>query len=604
MSVSLCTTLDTTSLISFINDNLSDDIQRTFAVESFVVLVDRQNEKYPVRGQNILDWLGYEKKNLKRLYSKHLQENVDYISTVVPSTGGRPSEDVKFTSDAFKQLCMLSHTPNGKMVRQYYIALEELVFKYVAHELTITKTMLRDTKETAAGSAAQSRHLALVETYAKIPITYLALMETLSEDEFILKIGSTNDINTRDPNLRTQFGHVQFLYVMAVRFNERFEKHLQKHPLMVPLKYTSPINGLSKSNETFKVNDDVFKKLKRIMKSEVLQFNCMSSEEELRMRELEVRDASTKAEVMKTQLLSDQYDHISKLLARVELWEERMLSNPSDRHAQEQYDIAHANYGKAAAFFKCNTPEVMESSTLEPSLTTLQQQAEARRIAQERPCTVTRGEFVQRYNADTLQLVDHFVGPTEAIREFETGCPQILMKAVKECTIYKGFRWACVPRDGDPTASQDIGETVESRQGGGGMVAVYSHDETRIECVFPDQLTTRDHLKVKSAASVSQAISSNLQRKCAGVLLQMWENVPANFKEKYLETKKLPDPAERNGGRAVLQLDMHTGKVIKRHGNIAKVAKVAKDFRMSHMTVKKACESGEVHAGFKWKYDV
>jgi hypothetical protein len=321
-----------------------------------------------------------------------------------------------------------------------------------------------------------------------------------------------------------------------------------------------------------------------------------TSKDDLKLRELEVRDAAIKADVRKMQFFEARINELAELRADITLWKDKVLQNPNDKKAQDRYDLAYGCYSKARAFID-GFGDYDEK--IEPSLTALQQRAEALRLAQERPSTVTRGEFVQRYDPDTHLLLDHFAGPTEAIRQFEAGCPQNLMKAVKERTIYKGYRWASVPRDGDPTVVQDIGENVASRQGGGGMVAVYSHDETRIEHVFPDQLTTKDHLKVKAAATVSQAISSNLARKCAGVYLQLWVNVPENLKEKYLETKLLPEPAERKGGRPVLQLDMHTGQVIKRHGNIATVAK---DFRMSHMTVKKACDTGEAHGGFRWKF--
>jgi hypothetical protein len=325
-----------------------------------------------------------------------------------------------------------------------------------------------------------------------------------------------------------------------------------------------------------------------------------------------VEEKQAESEMMKSEVMmkeedrkSKAFDYFSNLLndlrADVKTWSDKLVLDPRDKEIRARYDKAHESFNNAFTWTTANHPEVIGTmDTPEPSMTTLQQRAETIRAAHAKPRNVARGEFVQRYSPETLELVDHFAGPTEAIRNFEAGCPQMLMKAVKERHIYKGFRWATVPRDGDPAKPHDIGETVESRHGGGGMVAVYSHDETRIEHVFPDQLTTREHLKVKSAATICQAIKSDLKRKCAGVYVQMWADVPDPLKAKYLETKKLPAPAERKGGIPVLRIDMHTGQVLERHAN---VASVAKDFRMSHMTVKQACETGEAHAGFRWSYE-
>lgn len=617
MDVSVYVPVDKLSLRSFIRDNLDPNVQQSFSLEAYINVVDRQGSKYPVHGTEAFEWLGYDKKqNLKRLYTKHLDEGVDYVVNMVPSTGGRPSEEVSFTSEAFKNLCMLASTEKGKMVRRYYIALEDLMERYVgmqqaqfiqnmSSELALTKTLLIEANASSADTAIQATHLALMETYAHTPVVYLAFMEQLTKPYYVLKVGSTDDIVTRGRDLNSNFGNAQFMYVMAVRRNRKFETFVQEHTLLKELKYREPINGLNRSIETFTVTDELYKQLKTMMKRQVHNFNCLNDEEEMKMRQMMVDEKQAEAKMKEIDLKRDQFDffksHLEELKAKMAFHKERLISCPKDTESKTEYDSLHLDYEKAHAYCAENYPEVVDTmDSPEPSLTTLQQRAETIRIAHNKPRNVARGEFVQRYDPDTLELVDHFVGPTEAIRQFENGCPQVLMKAVKERLIYKGFRWATVARDGDPTKPQDIGETVESRQGGGGMVAVYSHDETRIEHVFPDQLQTKDHLKVKSAATICQAIKSNLKRKCAGVYVQMWADVPDPLKAKYLESKELPKPAERKGGIPVLRIDMHTGQVLERHNN---VASVAKDYRMSHMTVKQACETGETHAGFRWRFE-
>lgn len=99
-------------LTSYIYDRLPDDLQAELVDAFLTSLVDKEHE-FPIAGVVAQEWLGYaQKQTLKRLYTYHLEISVDYIvqeqsrkvfiSGPKNPAGGRPTEDVRFTVDAFK----------------------------------------------------------------------------------------------------------------------------------------------------------------------------------------------------------------------------------------------------------------------------------------------------------------------------------------------------------------------------------------------------------------------------------------------------------------------------------------------------------------------
>ena len=126
------------NLLKYIQDNLSDDQQRLFA-KSFYLYFFESNEKYPVYGDDVMKWLGYSRKdNFKKSVEQYLSYPDDYEVFVDvkenPSVGGRPSQHIKMTVNAFKHLTMKSSTSEGKKIRDYYIELENIIIKYISYE--------------------------------------------------------------------------------------------------------------------------------------------------------------------------------------------------------------------------------------------------------------------------------------------------------------------------------------------------------------------------------------------------------------------------------------------------------------------------------------
>jgi phage anti-repressor protein len=97
-----------------------------------IVLLDRFSritesaEPYPVDFDDAWQWIGYStKQKAREALERNFEENFDFLTTRLKSTGGRPGDGYFLTVDCFKAFCMMAGTEKGKEVRQYYLAIEK-----------------------------------------------------------------------------------------------------------------------------------------------------------------------------------------------------------------------------------------------------------------------------------------------------------------------------------------------------------------------------------------------------------------------------------------------------------------------------------------------
>lgn len=62
-----------------------------------------------------------------RMCEYGFEEGKDFCSKLseTSSKGGRPSKDADISTDMAKQICMIQRTPEGKLIRQYFLDLEK-----------------------------------------------------------------------------------------------------------------------------------------------------------------------------------------------------------------------------------------------------------------------------------------------------------------------------------------------------------------------------------------------------------------------------------------------------------------------------------------------
>lgn len=81
---------------------------------------------------NMIKWLDISRNKAKETLIKSYKKNIDYTITKQQKrgTGGYKKDIIFLTVPAFKKFCLLSHSKNGDLVRDYFIAVESALNQY------------------------------------------------------------------------------------------------------------------------------------------------------------------------------------------------------------------------------------------------------------------------------------------------------------------------------------------------------------------------------------------------------------------------------------------------------------------------------------------
>ena len=92
------------------------------------VINDIENNRQLISGRELHYFLDVDTPYtmwLKRMVDYGFNEEMDFITNLLESTGGRPKEDHQLTLDMAKEISMLQRNEKGKQARQYFIQLEK-----------------------------------------------------------------------------------------------------------------------------------------------------------------------------------------------------------------------------------------------------------------------------------------------------------------------------------------------------------------------------------------------------------------------------------------------------------------------------------------------
>lgn len=93
-----------------------------------LVKVTNENSKLTVLGRDLHKFLEIETPYtiwVKRMLEYGFIENHDFVTIMLESTGGRPSENHQITLDMAKEISMIQRSPKGKEARQYFLECEK-----------------------------------------------------------------------------------------------------------------------------------------------------------------------------------------------------------------------------------------------------------------------------------------------------------------------------------------------------------------------------------------------------------------------------------------------------------------------------------------------
>jgi len=513
---------------------------------------------------------------------------IKYIATTIASfsnrekvihtmyTRGGPQKTTFLTPIGLYNLLGLSRKPIAKVFKDWvYETIEEirLTGEYkLKQEIELERT-LRE------GLLKLERHKTFIETMSRRRVVYFTKLKDIDNQNFILKIGFTNDIAERNRSLRNQFGGCTFLDVFECQQHADFELFLKRHPTIKQYAYREPIIDDIRSNETYKVNEYAYNEFVGIAKKEVIVYNGLSFEQDITRQKLE---CTMKA----LQILEKNPETINNPIVQDCLIDTvKYLKNDPINHTKSKIETI------------CSYDESNEHEDI-PYKSIHELQEKFKESEHNKPRANKRQRKVQQYDVQTFELIKTYEGIMDVIRKNPTYSKTPLKDAALSNRVYNGFRWFLINPDEPDNTFHKIPPTLEATSSTPRYVAVLDKEKKVILDVFWSMGQVARYYNIKSKETVNQSIKKGYcyLNKYYFVFFDDCED---NFKKQYLENNNLPEAPTHFCSKKINQIDPKTNEIIQTYGTIADVLKV---FHMSRAVLKKCCETRETHMGYIWSY--
>jgi hypothetical protein len=449
-------------------------------------------------------------------------------------------------------------------------------------------------------------HRALIQGHSKRGVVYMTRMKQVDHEWYIIKIGWSDDVDSRDDSLERDFGTHYFVHIVDVMRPRAFEKYLKAHDEISKYQDRAHYN----STKTFLVTDEIYERFKAIIARDLPAFDTLNRRQELRLRYLlaredEKKNVSERIAIDKAALehkvatdnhvkqvleasLKKAEDHFAEVF-------EMFKSSPREVHMVEIYKHAKELVLAARSAYENNfTLSSDKEGANQPSTIV----AQACPVAPEGKRKFKN--YIQKYDPDTMELLAVYEGPNDAVNKLGEGASQPLTDAARNRTKYCGYRWAEVSKSSkeDPKVPRDIGETAATKACHGGYVARLSEDLETVMDVYASQSEAAEKTGRTPAAVCSMLKKTEPGRESSRWV--RWSKITKELQDEYLARRVLPPLPTRNG-RAVLQLDSKTKEVFARHETAAKVVRL---FGVGTQSIKDACDGKNPAPlkGFCWKW--
>jgi len=485
-------------------------------------------------------------------------------------TPGGPQEVLFLTESGVYRLLMNSRKPIAKPFQKWVSKVLESIRETGKYELQLkieekeriraeTSEQIKIALEQEANKnkliIQKNQHDALVEAFKDKYIVYFAKISE-KDGKYIIKIGSTKELDIRVPKLIKQYETFYIFKVFECPMNEAFEKFLHTHQNIKKYKYNE-----MNSTELFLVTDEEIQDIIRIAIHNKFKFSSsVSAEQIIALENIKLKQIQARTEELK---LINEINNINEI------------------------DNNEINHNEINDNIKNN--EIDDYNTyIDPIIL----------LSDSRRHTQSRGNKIQRYSSDSKTLIKTYDSYAYVIRDSELSdiTRNSIKNAIKNNIIYKNCRWIELDRNLPDDTFQYLDETIDSKIIKKGYVAMLNLDKNKIINVFCDQKEASIDRKFTSTASISNAI----KRKSisSGHYFIMWDDCSEELKNKYLLSNNLPDKRVPISSIKIEQLHPISNEILKTYSSIEDIIK---EFKISRQTLKSACEFEYITKGYKWR---
>jgi len=423
-------------------------------------------------------------------------------------------------------------------------------------------------KKMAQEREKRNTHNKLLDAYHQRNVVYICKLKDESNNKYVIKIGSTQDIKTRIVNISNTYGVVPLIIDMFESQNHtKFEKWIRTNEHIKTLFYSmKKLDGMI-TRETFLVNDEQYENVVAIIKNQIKQFEPEEKNVDklLELEEKRKMTAQLNFEAEETRKLNNELEKQKmetqlELINKIESIQNTVILPEKETSIPEIHDYAR---------------NVLKNALIKPR-------------------NPTRSPRVYQYDAETLELLQIYDSIIEVIRRFASSSQCALKLAAKNNTIYKNYRWLVVDRN--TTDIPALEPTKQIRTQAIEYIAMIDIKRTKIMEVFSSQKQAAEARNLAGFSTISRAIKN--QSISSGHYWDFFNKCSPEMREEYLLHHKLPEKFTKTNGLKIIQIDPITNEELK---IFSSMTDVVLGFQMSHMSLKKAAANNLVHNGFKWR---
>ena len=670
-------------LFQIMKVQMSSEQEQIFMISHYLYLQHGSDStKFVVDFDNVWKTVEFTRRdNAKRILVKHFTEHIDY-KNIAPHFGGasleahnvkniltyqsgqatneqkihggQNKETILLTVDCFKNFCMIAATPKAKVIRSYYVKMENIMHEYYKqfqsknNELQNSLQLSQNSLQHSQTETAIKRHEVLIESNKNKWLVYFCKIQPYDDGSFILKIGETIDIKNRIDALRCDFGmNIILLDVFVCENSIKFEKSLNNSNELLKYKY----NHLEHKNKKFSTEayhiptQKEYEKIVKFANSETHKYNNIEFTR-LRVEEKKIDLVASFIPFCKN--YDDVMNILNKITSPIHILNnaqirgcdgaKRVVTDPEygtiveraegdgergnsvggSRRSLEYSEIGIDLESTPSTFVSrvqsltCASDSLQKKENIiEEDNTIFKNEAneynyieeiiEENKIISSINANST-GPIVQIYHKNDLKNVVHVYNSiTEATRYFNYNNKSASFTAIKKAfqhkTVYLDYRWHFITDRQESNLHQlrDIGETVNTQERKQGQVAMLNIDKTKIIKVFKiSKDAAKEILQHPSAMCTAIKHSSPLNNH----YWLRWENVDVSLQDDFLQSNLLPTKQKNIRGIKIKQVHPITNELVK---IFASYTDIQKELKISVKKLKELIENNEIYQG-KYKF--
>lgn len=429
-------------------------------------------------------------------------------------------------------------------------------------------------------------HNALLKAYDKCNIVYICKIKNIDETNFIIKIGSTQNIKERLANIARTYNTIEplLLDIFPSNNNTKIENIIHKNNFIKDYRFNEIIkkDGFI-ARELYKIDKVLFEKFINIINDLVKQHNQTEDkcnyelEIELQNKYIEVENKKIEAEDKRIEL-----ENILLKQKEIELEILKLKSNTSNNNLnnikEEEKEIITQTYEENNNINESN-------SVINPS------------YIKKRNYSIKVPKVYQYSPDDLKNPIRIFDSPASVEREINNISQSALKRSIQKCSIYKDYRWYYVKRNEEPPKEIPQTKQLKNLTTEVRYVAMIDIKKTKIIEVFASH---KDAIEARNMKCNSFTRAIKNQSLSSGHYWNYFDNCSEEMKSEYLKNYSLPDKKENLKSQKIQRIDPNTNKIISEHSSKREIIKL---FQISNSKLNQLIKNNnnEVYKGFIWK---